>query len=91
MTDEEPPLARAVREARERAEAGRRDPEPSLAKRFGQVGVLGWIVVLPTLGGVVLGHYVDRWLNSGITASAALTMIGAGLGMWLGIRWMHGQ
>lgn len=91
MSGDDPLLARAVREARDRAEAGKRDPEPSLAKRFGQVGVLGWIVVLPTLGGVVLGHYIDRWLNSGITASAALTMLGAGLGMWLGIRWMHGQ
>lgn len=90
MTDEDP-LARAVREARTREDAGKRDPEPSLARRFAQVGVLGWIVVLPTLGGVLLGHAVDRWLGSGITAAAALTMLGAALGFWFGWRWMHGQ
>jgi len=89
--DDDPKLMKAVREAQDRAEAGRRDPEPSLARRFGQIGVLGWIIVGPTLAGVALGHWIDAALGSGITITAALTMLGAALGLWLALRWMHSQ
>ncbi|ACM04386.1 AtpZ/AtpI family protein [Cereibacter sphaeroides] len=85
------PLAEAVRRSAVRAEAGRRDPEPSLARRFGQIGVLGWVIVLPTLGGVLAGGWLDRLLGTGITFAAALTMAGAALGLWLALRWMHAQ
>lgn len=85
------PLAGAVRRRSLRAEAGLRDPEPSLARRFGQIGVLGWVIVLPTLGGVLAGGWLDRLLGTGITLAAALTMAGAALGLWLALRWMHAQ
>ena len=87
----ENPTERAARLAAARAEAGRKDPEPTLARRFGQIGVLGWVIVAPTLGGLFLGRMVDRWLHSGITVTAALLMAGAVLGLWLAFRWMHEQ
>ncbi|QCP88293.1 AtpZ/AtpI family protein (plasmid) [Cereibacter sphaeroides] len=85
------PLAGAVRRRSLRTEAGLRDPEPSLARRFGQIGVLGWVIVLPTLGGVLAGGWLDRLLGTGIALAAALTMAGAALGLWLALRWMHAQ
>lgn len=91
IDDADPKLRRAVNEARSRVEAGRKDPEPPLARRFGQIGVLGWVIVGPTLAGLGLGHWIDGALNSGITVSAALTMLGAGLGLYLAFRWMHQQ
>ncbi|AKR55839.1 ATP synthase [Devosia sp. H5989] len=81
----------AAHRAEERERAGRADPEPSLARRFGQIGVLGWIIVLPTLGGLALGHWLDARLGGGITLAAALLMVGAALGLWLAMRWMHEQ
>jgi ATP synthase protein I len=84
-------LADAARRTHDREEAGRRDPEPSLARRFGQIGVLGWVIVGPTMLGVILGNWLDRLLGTGITLAAALTMLGAGLGLWLALRWMHEQ
>ena len=93
MTDDPPDrgLSEAARRSHARDEAGARDPEPSLARRFGQIGVLGWVIVGPTLLGVLLGSWLDRMLGSGITLSAALTVLGAALGLWLAFRWMHEQ
>jgi ATP synthase protein I len=93
-TDKDNPasrLASAARRTQDRDEAGKRDPEPSLARRFGQIGVLGWMIVGPTILGVVLGNWLDHLLGTGIMLAAALTMLGAGLGLWLALRWMHEQ
>ncbi len=81
----------AARRAEARDRAGKADPEPSLARRFGQMGVLGWIIVLPSLAGALLGHWLDQWLGGGITLAAALLMLGAALGFWLSVRWMRDQ
>ena len=81
----------AARRAERRRQQGERDPEPSLGRRFAQIGVLGWVTVGPVLLGILLGRWLDRALASGITITAALTMLGAALGLWLALRWMHEQ
>ncbi|MDE3011053.1 MAG: AtpZ/AtpI family protein [Pseudomonadota bacterium] len=62
---------------------------PSLARRLGQIGVLGWLVVLPALLGALAGRWLDRRFGSGVFFSAPLLMLGCGFGMWLGWRWIH--
>lgn len=84
-------LGDAARRAASRDAMGARDPEPSLARRFGQIGVLGWMIVIPTLVLLVLGSWIDRLFGTGITFAAAMTMVGAALGLWLALRWMHQQ
>lgn len=84
-------MTEAARLAHRRQAEGERDPEPSLGRRFAQIGVLGWIIVGPTLLGVLAGGWLDRMLGSGITLTAALTLLGAALGLWLALRWMHEQ
>jgi ATP synthase protein I len=81
----------AAREAARRAEQLTSDPEPSLGRRFGQIGVLGWMIVIPVMIGVIAGGWLDRVLGTGITLTAAMTMAGAALGLWLAFRWMHDQ
>jgi ATP synthase protein I len=39
----------------------------------------------------VVGGWLDRLLGTGITFAAALTILGAALGLWLAFRWMHQQ
>ena len=68
-----------------------RDGDPTLARQFAAVGVLGWIIVVPALLGVWLGRWLDRWLATGITFTAALLMLGILLGGWSAWRWMHGK
>lgn len=82
-------LAGAARRAAERSEQGRADPEPSLGVRLGQIGILGWTIVVPTLLGVVVGRWLDRSFATGVFFSAPLIMIGAAFGLWSAWKWMH--
>jgi len=80
-------------EAAERAAARKREeratPEPSLASRLGQIGVLGWAIVAPVLLFLLIGRWLDRALHTGVFFSAPAVMLGAGLGLWTAWRWMH--
>jgi ATP synthase protein I len=84
-------LASAAHRAVEREAEGRADPEPSLGRRLGQIGVLGWTIIVPTLLCLFLGRWVDRTLGTGIFFSAPLLMTGAAIGFWSAWRWMHRQ
>ena len=84
-------LAAAAQRAAEREAQGRADPEPSLGARLGQIGVLGWTIVLPTLLCLFLGRWLDRIFGTGIFFSAPLLMAGAAFGFWSAWRWMHHQ
>ncbi|MFY9655834.1 MAG: AtpZ/AtpI family protein [Methylocystis sp.] len=85
------PLAEASRLAAERDAMRRLDAEPSLGRRLGQIGVLGWAIVLPALAGLFLGRWFDKTYASGVFFSAPLVMIGAGVGFWLAWKWMARQ
>ena len=87
----EDPLAEASRLAAERDEMRRRDAEPSLGQRLGQIGVLGWAIVLPALAGLFLGRWLDKTYATGVFFSAPMVMIGAGVGFWLAWKWMARQ
>jgi ATP synthase protein I len=90
---DEPPigdrLADAAREETQRARLAADVPEPSLGARLGQIGVLGWMIVLPMLVALFAGRWLDRRLESGIFFSAAFLMVGTSLGFWSAWRWMH--
>ncbi|WP_277428307.1 AtpZ/AtpI family protein [Trinickia sp. Y13] len=84
-------LERSAQQAMRRERAARKVPEPSLGSRLGQIGMLGWMVVIPTLLCLWIGHWLDRRLATGVFFSAPLLMIGAAIGLWLAWRWMHRQ
>lgn len=73
------------RQARER---GGGDDVP-VSRRLAQIGVLGWIVVTPTLVGIFLGRWLDGVFSSGIFWTAPLLMIGLALGCWFAWRWVN--
>lgn len=95
MTGQEPHagerLAEAARKAAARARRLDHDPEPSLGKRLGQIGALGWTIVIPALIGLAAGRWLDKTMHSGVFFSAPLVMLGAGLGLWLAWKWMSRQ
>jgi len=89
--DQEPKdrLAEAARLAAGRAKEIHDDPEPSLGTRLGQIGILGWTIVVPTLLGLFIGRWLDQTFATGVFFSAPLLMIGAALGFWSAWKWMH--
>ncbi len=87
-----PPQERLVEAVKQRAERERKAGKlSSLAKNFGQIGILGWQIVLPTLIGLAAGHWLDRWLGTGIFWTAPLLLLGLGLGCWSAWRWIQRQ
>jgi ATP synthase protein I len=84
-------MEQAAMLAARRAEAARREREPSFAARLGQIGVLGWAIVTPILIGVLLGRWLDRSFATGVFFTAPLIMLGGAAGLWTAWRWMHRQ
>lgn len=86
--DENDPLLHEVRAQQARRAAWARDGEASVARRLAQIGVLGWIIVAPMLGGIALGRWLDRQFDTGLFWTAPLLMVGLGLGGWFAWRWI---
>ena len=84
-------LLSSVRVRHDRRERARREGEPSFGKQLAQIGVLGWIIVLPTLLGIALGRWLDQRLGTGIFWTGPLLLLGLIAGCWSAWRWMHGR
>jgi ATP synthase protein I len=82
------PLVQGVRLQRDRYLRWQREGDPSVARRLAQIGVLGWIIVVPMLLGVFVGRWFDRTFNSGLFWTAPLLMLGLALGCWSAWKWM---
>ena len=67
-------MADAVRKQRERRQRWLKEGEPSVARFVGQIGVLGWIIVAPTLIGLFIGRWLDHKFGTGIFWSAPLLL-----------------
>ncbi|OYY91822.1 MAG: ATPase F0F1 [Sphingomonas sp. 28-66-16] len=93
MSDADPspqdPLIASIRLRGEREARWLRDGEESVARRLAQIGVLGWISVVPMLIGIFVGRWLDRTYQTGIFWTAPLLMLGAAFGCWSAWRWIR--
>jgi ATP synthase protein I len=53
------------------------------------IGVLGWLVVTPTLIGIFIGRWLDRTADSGIFWTVSLLFAGLCIGCWLAWKRMN--
>ena len=86
---EQDALVKNVRLRGERHRRWLQEGEPSVARRLAQIGVLGWIIVVPMLIGIVVGRWLDRTFSAGIFWTAPLLMLGLALGCWSAWKWMQ--
>jgi ATP synthase protein I len=87
--EEQDPLVKGVRQRGERHTRVLREGDPSVAQRLAQIGVLGWMIVVPMLIGVFAGRWLDQKFNSGLFCTAPLLMLGLALGCWSAWKWMQ--
>jgi ATP synthase protein I len=80
-----------ARRRRDRHERWLREGDMSVGRRLAQIGVLGWIFVVPTLAGLFFGRWLDTQLASGIFWTTPLMMIGMFLGGWTAWKWMNAR
>jgi ATP synthase protein I len=88
-TPEEDPLFKGVQRSAERFRRWQKEGDPSVAHRLAQIGVLGWIIVVPMLIGVFVGRWLDQRFQTGLFWTAPLLMLGAVLGCWSAWKWMQ--
>jgi ATP synthase protein I len=86
---EQDPLVQGVKLRGERYRRWQREGNPSVAHRLAQIGVLGWIIIVPMLIGIFAGRWLDQTFHSGLFCTAPLLMLGAALGCWSGWKWMQ--
>ena len=87
--DDTDPLVREVRRRRDRRKRAEAEGEMPIGRRLAQIGVLGWIIVAPTLLGLFLGRWMDGHFGSGLFWTAPLMLAGLCLGGWSAWKWMN--
>ena len=90
MTDpnDKDPLVRSVRLRGDRHRRWLREGKPSVAHRLAQIGVLGWIIIVPMLIGIFAGRWLDQRFGTGLFWTAPLLLLGTALGGWSAWKWM---
>ena len=86
MEDHPAKLDNSVRKRRQRRERARRQGERSVGRNLALIGVLGWLIVAPTLMGVFAGRWLDRTEGTGIFWTSALMLLGLVVGCYLAWR-----
>ena len=86
--DDRDPLVKGVRLRGERRRRWLREGDASVTRRLAQIGVLGWIIVVPLLIGIFVGRWLDQKFSSGLFWTAPLLMLGLVLGCWSAWKWM---
>lgn len=66
-----------------------REGERSIGQNLALIGSLGWMIIVPLLGGVFIGRWLDRQFETGIFWTAALLVIGLVAGCWLAWKRMQ--
>jgi ATP synthase protein I len=76
-------MQEAVQLREARSERWKQEGERSLWQNLAMVGALGWLIVTPTLLGILLGRWLDGLFDSGILFTGALIVLGVSFGCYL--------
>ncbi len=71
-----------------RKQAERDNPAPSPLRGFGTFGMIGWSIVVPTVGGAFLGLWLDRIAPQNFSWTIALILGGVVMGAMIAWAWI---
>lgn len=72
-----------------RMKSARDHPAPSPLRGIGTFGMIGWSVVVPTLGGAFLGRFLDRKMPQNFSWTIALILGGVIIGAYIAVIWIN--
>lgn len=87
--NQDDPLVKETRLRRDRRRRWLGEGDMSIGRRLAQIGVLGWIIVLPPLLLTFLGRWLDQTFRTGLFWTAPLLILGFVLGFWFAWKWMN--
>ncbi len=76
-----------VADRAERIKRARREGDRGFWQNVGLIGSIGWMVILPAIGGGFLGRYIDRKAAGGISWALTLLVVGMAAGCYG--AWRH--
>jgi ATP synthase protein I len=85
------PLIVEARLRQDRRDQWLREGDMSVGRRLAQIGVLGWIFIVPTLAGLFIGRWLDARFETGIFWTAPFMVLGLCLGGWTAWKWMNAK
>jgi ATP synthase protein I len=86
--DEQDSLVKGARLRGERHQRSLREGTPSVARQLAMIGVLGWIIVVPMLIGLFVGHWLDHKFHLVAFWTAPLLLLGLVLGCRSAWKWI---
>lgn len=94
MTDGPDPLGKDkptqdISRQAKRMKSTRDHPPPSPLRGIGTFGMIGWSIVVPTVGGAFLGGWLDRIAPQAFSWTIALILGGVVVGGFIAARWMN--
>jgi len=76
-------MHKAVNVRQQRRKQWKKEGERSLWQNLSMVGALGWLIVVPTLLGVLTGRWLDNTFETGIFFTGSLIFLGILIGSYL--------
>ncbi len=89
MTGKPDKPAEDIARQAERMKSRRENPGPSPLRGIGTFGMIGWSIVVPTVGGAFLGHWLDRVAPQSFSWTLALILGGVVLGAFIAAAWIN--
>jgi ATP synthase protein I len=84
----EKPVGDIARQAK-RMKSNRDHLGPSPLRGIGTFGMIGWSIVVPTVGGAFLGLWLDRVAPQDFSWTLALILAGVVIGGFIAATWMN--
>ena len=89
MTQKPDRSAEEISRRAERMKAARVNPGPSPLRGIGTFGMIGWSIAVPTVGGALLGLWLDRVAPQEFSWTLALILGGVAIGAMIAWAWVN--
>ena len=89
MTEKRDRSAEDIGNQAKRIKDARDNPGPSPLRGIGTFGMVGWSIVVPTIGGAFIGLWLDRVAPQQFSWTVALILGGIVLGSFIAWAWIE--